>query len=184
MPLRAQRPERCVSTDVTTLACGRFRRVRWWRHTTILRYPRRACQANHARFSLLVFDALPQFTPLLSLLSCACHAPAFARQSRLRTVLTLATPCDMLVRRSYRWAGATNGWLAQLAERVVHTDEVTGSSPVPPTTSSDQSYIAVANAGRQLPASFVSVRLVRIAYGRLRLFGCYTVLLGGLPHGR
>src|SRR5579859_242097 len=26
------------------------------------------------------------------------------------------------------------GWLAQPAERVVHTDEVTGSSPVPPTT--------------------------------------------------
>src|SRR5579859_1463659 len=25
------------------------------------------------------------------------------------------------------------GWLAQPAERVVHTDEVTGSSPVPPT---------------------------------------------------
>ncbi|GEM_PF-4994418 len=32
------------------------------------------------------------------------------------------------------YTSGTHGWLAQLAERVVHTDEVTGSSPVPPTT--------------------------------------------------
>lgn len=49
--------------------------------------------------------------------------------------------CDMLGKRPHARSrrqrsavDATAGWLAQSAERVVHTDEVTGSSPVPPTT--------------------------------------------------
>jgi hypothetical protein len=45
------------------------------------------------------------------------------------------------------------GWLAQPAERVVHTDEVTGSSPVPPTISK-QSKLSRYRSGRQLTACF------------------------------
>ncbi len=59
-----------------------------------------------------------------------------ARQ--LAAPLTHTTGCDTIewclagiVLNSSRHT--SRGWLAQPAERVVHTDEVTGSSPVPPT---------------------------------------------------
>src|SRR5262252_114464 len=61
--------------------------------------------------------------------SLSCPIPA-CQGSRRATTLTPYYRRDMLIeRRSQRHLG----WLAQPAERVVHTDEVTGSSPVPPT---------------------------------------------------
>ena len=94
MPLRAQRPERCVSTDFTTLAgsyvCHRpSPRGDEQRHTTILRYALRACQANQPnanRFSHLLL------APQLALRSRLLAASLDDAPPRSSPATTAATP--------------------------------------------------------------------------------------------